>query len=127
MAVEQLSRREREILDILYAKEEATAAEVRLAMTGDPSDATVRTLLRILGEKGVVKYKRQGRHYRYRPVQLKKRAAKQAFRHVLNVFFGGSVEAALASHLSDPKTQFDQDELNRLRELISEAERGETT
>ena len=125
MGVEQLSRREREIVDILYVQEEATATEVRLAMTGDPSDATVRTLLRILGEKGFVKFKRQGRHYRYRPVQPKKRAAKQAVQHVLDVFFGGSVEQALASHLSDPKTSLQEDELNRLRELIAEAERRE--
>ncbi|WP_353620876.1 BlaI/MecI/CopY family transcriptional regulator [Rhodopirellula sp. JC639] len=126
MGADQLSRREREIVDILYAKEEATAAEVRLAMTGEPSDATVRTLLRILGEKGFVKHRRNGRQFRYRPVQPKRRAGKQAFRHVLDVFFGGSVEEALASHFSDPKTQLDEDQLARLRELISEAERRES-
>lgn len=125
MVAGQLSRREREIVDILYAKEEATAIEVRAEMTGDPSDATVRTLLRILGEKGLVKHRREGRHYRYRPVQSKNRAAKQAFRHVLDVFFGGSVEEALASHLSDPKSKLNEAQLVRLRELIAEAEQRE--
>lgn len=125
MGAQQLSRREREIVDILYAHEEATAIEVRLAMTGSPSDATVRTLLRILGEKGLVRHRREGRHFCYRPVQPKKVAANQAFRHLLDVFFGGSVEEALASHLSDPKADLDEEHLGRLRQMISDAEKRE--
>ena len=125
MRSERLSRREREIVDILYAQNDATAAEVRAAMSGSPSDATVRTLLRILVEKGFVKHRRVGRLYRYRPIQAKKQAAKLALRHVLDVFFGGSVEEALASHLADPKTELDDEQLRRLRVLISEAEKRE--
>ena len=127
MSGQQLSRREREIVDILYTKGDATAAEVRAAMNGDPSDATVRTLLRILGEKGLVKHRVDGRLYRYRPIQPKQRAAKQALQHVLKVFFGGSVEQALASHLADPKNEIDAESLQRIRELIAEAEqRGQS-
>lgn len=125
MKTQKLSRREREIVEILYAQEEATAAEVREAMSGSPSDATVRTLLRILGEKGCVRHRRVGRLYRYRPVQSKKQAAKAALNNVLDVFFGGSVEEALASHLADPKTDLDAEQLRRLRELISDAEKRE--
>lgn len=125
MRADQLSRREREIIDILYANDGATANEVRQAMSGDPSDATVRTLLRILGEKGFVKHRRQGRQFRYRPVQPKKHAAKQALQHVLDVFFGGSVEEALASHLSNPNAELDAAQLSRLRKLISDAETKE--
>lgn len=125
MGGEQLSRREREIIDILYANGEATAAQVRAGMSGSPSDATVRTLLRILGEKGVVKHRVAGRLYRYRPVQPKKRAAKQALDRVLNVFFAGSVEDALASYLADPRADLDAQTLKRLRLLISAAENRE--
>lgn len=123
MSRERLSRREREIVDILYAKEDATAAEVREAMSGEPSDATVRTLLRILGEKGYVKHRVEGRLYRYRPVQPKQQAARGALQHVLNVFFGGSIEEALASHLADPKTELDSETRKRLRRLLSDAEK----
>ena len=126
MALEQLSRREREIVDILYQKEEATARDVRLAMSGEPSDATVRTLLRILGEKGVVKQRRVGKQFHFRPVKAKKRVAKLALCHVLDVFFGGNVGAALASHLSDPKCRLDAAQIAQLRELIDEAENRET-
>ena len=128
MSRDQLSRREREIIDFLYANNgDATAAEVRSALRGSPSDATVRTLLRVLVEKGIVKQRVAGRLYRYRPVQPKKRAAKKAFEHVLDVFFGGSVEEALASHLADPKTELDAETLKRLRLLISEAEKRESS
>ena len=111
MGEAKLSRREREILDVLYAQGELTAAEVRAAISGSPSDATVRTLLRILVEKGLVK--------------PKKTAARQALRHVLHVFFAGSVEEALASHLTDPKTQLDEATRQRLRRMLSDAESGE--
>ena len=126
MAFEKLSRREREIVNILYQKGEATAREVRLAMSGEPSDATVRTLLRILGEKRVVKHRRVGKQFHFRPAQAKKRVARRALRQVLDVFFGGNVGEALASHLSDPKTRLGEDEIAQLRELINEAERRES-
>ena len=125
MSLDKLSRREREIVDILYQKEQATAREVRLAMSGDPSDATVRTLLRILGEKGFVKHRRVGKQFHFRPTHAKKRVAKRALRHVLDVFYAGNVGDALASHLSDPKTVLDDEQIAQLRELIDEAENRE--
>ncbi len=121
----KLSRREREIVNALYAGVELTAAEVRTAISGSPSDATVRTLLRILVEKGVVKQRVDGKLYRFRPVTPKKTAARQAFQHVLSVFFGGSVEEALVSHLTDPKTELDLATRKRLRRLLSDLESEE--
>lgn len=125
MGEANLSRREREIVNALYAGGELTAAEVRAAISGSPSDATVRTLLRILVEKGLVKQRVDGKLYRFRPVKPKKTAARQAFQHVLNVFFGGSVEQALACHLTDPKTELDPATRDRLQRLLSDLESQE--
>ncbi|TWU41079.1 BlaI/MecI/CopY family transcriptional regulator [Novipirellula artificiosorum] len=117
----ELSRREREIVDILYAAEEASAAEVRGAMANPPSDATVRTLLRILTEKDVVTHRMEGRRFVYRPQKAKSGAGKSALRRVLNVFYDGSVEDALAAHLTDPKIELDPSQIDRLRDLINDA------
>lgn len=117
----ELSRRERQMVDILFEREEATAAEIRLAMTDPPSDATVRTILRILEEKGVVKYRRDGKRFVYRVRRSKAGEGKKALRQVFHVFFGGSVEDALAAHLSDPKAKLDSDQLQRLRDMIDQA------
>ena len=116
-----LSRRERQIVDILYLTGEASAEQVREAMADPPSDATVRTLLRILIEKGVVKHRRDGRRFLYQPRKTKSGAGKSALRRVLDVFYSGSVEDALAAHLSDPKTKLDNEQIERLRELIEQA------
>ena len=117
----ELSRRERQIVDILFAMEEASAASIRESMTDPPSDATVRTILRILEDKGVVKHRRDGKRFLYRVRQSKAGEGKSAIRRLLDIFYGGSVEEALAAHLSDPKAKFDRDQLQRLRDLVDEA------
>ena len=117
----ELSRREREIVDILFAAEEASASAIRRSMGDPPADATVRTLLRILEEKGVVKHRRDGKRFLYRVCRSKSGAGKSAIRRVLDVFYGGSVEEAMAAHLADPKTRLDVDQLRRLRDLIDAA------
>ena len=117
----ELSRRERQIVDVLFEMEEASAASIRDGMTDPPSDATVRTILRILEEKGVVKHRRDGKRFLFCVRRSKAGEGKSAIRRVLDIFYGGSVEEALAAHLSDPKAKFDAEQLQRLRDLVDEA------
>lgn len=117
------SRRERQILDILFEAEEATAAQIRDAMEDPPADATVRTLLRVLLEKEAVTYRKEGKRFVYRPRKRKSTAGKSALKRVLNVFYGGSIKDALAAHLTDPKTELDDETIAELRALIDVAEK----
>jgi len=89
-------------------------------MPDELANATVRTQLRFLVEKGAVTYRRDGKKFLYRAVKPKKNAAKTALRSVLNVFFGGSIEDAVATHLADPKSKFNADQLERLKNSIKE-------
>ena len=117
----EFTRRENQILDILFEAEEATAAQIRNAMSGSPADATVRTLLRILEEKGAVTHRQDGKKYVYRPRKRKANAGKAAIRRVLDVFFDGSLENALSAHFADPSTVLDEAEIARLQNLIDGA------
>ena len=119
----EFSKRERQILDILFEASEATALQIREAMTSPPSDATVRTILRILEEKGAVTHRRDGRKFVFRPRKRKSTAGKSAMRRVLDVFYGGSIEDALSAHLMDPKTDLDRETIEKLSRLIAEAEK----
>ncbi len=120
-----LSKRERQIVEALYLFNEATAKEIGEALPDQPANATVRTILRILEEKGVVKHRQDGKRFIYRPAIPRSKAAKSALRRVLDTFFGGSVEDALATHLSDPKTKLDAEQIQRLRNLIDQHEKAE--
>jgi predicted transcriptional regulator len=124
MAVKQpngLSRRERQIMEIVYALESATAAEVRENMDDAPSKTAVRTFLRILEEKGHLKHIERGREYVYQPIQPRLRAGRSAFRRMLQTFFDGSLEKAVAAHLADNSSPLTADELKRLAKLIQQA------
>lgn len=101
----KLSRREREILETIYRLGECTANQIVSALDEDLANATVRTQLRSLERKGAVKHRTERRTFIYRPAVARKSAAASALRKVLEVFFGGSVEDALATHLADPKTK----------------------
>ena len=118
----EYSKREREILDILFEAEEATAAQIRQAMNEPPTDATVRTILRILEEKDAVTHRRDGKRFVYRTRKRKATAGKSAMRRVLDEFYGGSLQDALAAHLTDPKTKLDPEFMQELRQLIEDAE-----
>jgi predicted transcriptional regulator len=120
-----LSRRERQIMDILYERGAATAAEVLAALTDPPSNAAVRSLLRILEEKGHVRHVKKGMRYLYLPIQPRQRAARSVLRQVLQTFFGGSVEKAVTTLLSAPDSRLSEAELNRLAELIARSREGE--
>lgn len=116
---ETLSRREREILDILYAKGSATAAEVREAMAEAPSYSAVRALLRILEEKGHASHEAQGTRYVYVPSVPRERARHSALTRIVKTFFDGSAAQAAAA-LVDSGSLSDQ-ELERLSALIERA------
>jgi predicted transcriptional regulator len=117
------SRRERQILDILFESNEATAQEIRQSMEDPPTDATVRTLLRVLVEKEAVTYRKDGKRFVYRPRMRKSSEGKSALKRVLNVFYDGSLRDALAAHLADPKTKLDDETIEELRALIESAEK----
>ena len=121
---ESLSRRERQIMDIVYARGEASALEVHGDLPDAPSKTAVRTLLRILEAKGHLKHRAVGVKYIYRPSRPRGRAGRSALRRVLQTFFDGSLEKAVAAHLGDPAADLSDAELERLSEIIREARNG---
>jgi predicted transcriptional regulator len=120
---EALSRRERQIMDIVYARGEATATAVLADLPDPPTRTAVRTLLRILEEKGHLTHRQDGLTYVYRPSRPRARAGRTALRRVLQTFFDGSLEKAVAAHLGDSATDLSADELRRLADLIDQARR----
>src|SRR6266704_6305993 len=112
-----LSRRERQIMDVIYARGEAAAADVHAALPDPPSRTAVRTLLRILEDKGHLKHRQEGLAYIYLPARSRVQAAQSAFRRVLDTFFEGSLEKAVAAHLGDDAADLSAAELARLADL----------
>lgn len=117
-----LTRREREVMDIVHALGEATAARVRGAMEDPPTNAAVRSVLRILVDKGHLTYERDGPRYVYAP-SAPLRARRTALRHVLRTFFGGSVEGAVAALLELDEARLDAAERERIKRMIDRAAR----
>jgi len=116
-----LSRRERQIMDILFRRGRATAADVMEELPGDPSYSTVRTQLRVLEEKGHVRHEEEGLRYVYVPVVARHTARKSALRHLVETFFDGSAEKAVAALLGGEGSRLSEDELNRIAELVDKA------
>jgi BlaI family transcriptional regulator, penicillinase repressor len=116
-----LSRRERQIMDIIFRRSEATAQNVLGDLPDPPSYSAVRALLRVLEEKGHVRHNKQGAKYVYRPTVSRQSAARTALRQVLKTFFAGSAELAVAALLDVSDSKLSQDELDRLAQLIAEA------
>jgi predicted transcriptional regulator len=116
----QLSRRERQILDILYRLGTATAAEVTRQMHDAPTYTTVRGLLRVLETKGHIKHEMDGVRYVYSPVVSKSSAGTSVLTHVVRTFFNGSPSAAMAE-LIGSSSKMSDDELRRLARLIEQA------
>ena len=125
--VSRLSMRERQILDVIYAHREASIAQVFAELPNPPMRGALRTLLHIMEDKGYLSRRQEGRTVTYRPIQARGRAGRSAFDRVLDVFFNGSLEKAVAAHLSNPgrKTKPSVDELQRLADLIEQAKRKE--
>ena len=123
----RLSHRERQIMDVIYALGEASAAAVVAGMGAEaPTRDAIRTFLRILEQKGHVTHRKHGREFIYRPTHQRQRVGRSALRRVLSVFFDGSVEQALAAHLTGPRQERPTaEELQRLMDLIQKAKREE--
>ncbi len=118
-STQTLSRRERQIMDIIYRQGRAAAAEVLAALPDPPSYSSVRALLGILETKGHLQHVKDGPRYVYLPTRPRAAAARTALRSVMQTFFGGSVEQTVATLLSD--TPLSPDELARLSRLIDRA------
>jgi BlaI family penicillinase repressor len=117
----RLSRREQQILDIVYAHGNANAAEVRAGMHDAPTDAAVRTTLRILVAKGHLRIEQDGPRYNYKPTVARATAQRSALQHVLKTFFGGSTESALAALLDISPDELSDEDRRRMKKLIDKA------
>ena len=115
------SRRERQIMQILYERGSATVAEVREALPDPPTYNAVRRLIAILEEKGQAAHSELGGRYIYSPAQSWTQVSKSAIEQVIDSFFGGSVESAVATLLASRKTRPTDEELSRLEEMIQRA------
>ena len=118
-----LTRRERQIMDILYRRGRATAGEVMADLSGGPSYSTVRTQLRVLESKGHVRHQEEGLRYVYMPAVPRHTARKSALRHLVDTFFDGSTEKVVGALLGGEGTRLSEEELQRIAELVSKAKK----
>ena len=119
----QLGRRERQIMDIVIRFGRVTAAEVLDELPDAPTSSTVRTMLRLLETKGLVRHEWDGPRFVYSPTAHPDRLKRSAVKHLLSTFFDGSVEAAIASMLGDANKPASADELDRVAKLVADAKR----
>ena len=117
----KLSRREREIMDVIYRAGRATAAEVLDQLADPPSYSAVRALLRVLEEKGHLRHEEEGPRYVFAPTVPRARARQSALRQILHTFFDGSTEQAVAALLDLSSAKLSDDELARLSRMIADA------
>ncbi len=121
MPAPPLSRRERQVLDVLHRLGRASAADVREALDDAPSDSAVRTHLRILEEKGHIRHEVDGPRYVYLPVQTREAAGRSALRHLMQTFFDDTPTRAVAALLDEASSDLSTDDLDRLDDLIQRA------
>jgi BlaI family transcriptional regulator, penicillinase repressor len=117
----KLSRRERQIMDVLYQKERATAAEIHQAIPDPPSYSAVRAMLRVLEEKQHIRHEEKDLRYIYLPVVPKEKAGRSAVLHLIETFFQGSREQAVAALLNASAGSLTEEELNRMAALVEKA------
>ncbi len=117
----KLSRREREIMDILYRHERASAAEIHKSMADPPSYSAVRAMLRVLEEKKHIRHEEKDLRYVYIPIVPREKARRSAVAHMLETFFDGSAEQAVATLLDVSSRDLSQEDLDRLAALIEKA------
>ena len=120
-----LTKRERQIMDVLYRMGRATAADVLAALPGAPHYSTVRTQLRVLEEKGHVRHESDGLRYVYVPTLARHTARKAALRHLVDTFFEGSAAGAVSALLGRDAGRLSEDELDRIEALLKSARREE--
>ena len=118
-----LSRRESQIMDIIYALGEATAAEVLDQLLDPPRNASVRATLRTLEEKGYLKHRKEGRSFVYSPAISPEVAKRSMFRNIVNVFFGGSTPKTVTAMLNMSADELSNEDLDELSEFIEQAKR----
>ena len=116
-----LTKRERQIMDVLYRLGRATAADVLAALPGSPHYSTVRTQLRVLEEKGHVSHEEEGLRYVYTPAVPRAAARKSALRHLVDTFFDGSAEQVVAAVLGGEAKRLSDDDLKRIADLVAKA------
>src|SRR5436309_12793758 len=121
----QLSRREREIMDLIYRAGRATAAEVLEQLSDPPSYSAVRALLRVLEEKGHLRHEQDGPRYVFLPTVGRDKARRSALRQLVQTFFEGSTAQAVAALLGEPGANLSDEELDRLSHLIDQARKEE--
>lgn len=116
-----LSKRERQIMDVLHRRGQATAADITAALEDAPTNTTVRTLLRILVAKGHARFEREGKSYVYRPAADREEVGASMMTYVVRTFFGGSPAKAMAALLGRERESLSEAQLARLERLIAEA------
>ncbi|HEX3644697.1 MAG TPA: BlaI/MecI/CopY family transcriptional regulator [Vicinamibacterales bacterium] len=116
-----LTRRERQIMDVLYRRTRATAAEVMGELPGEPNYSTVRTQLRVLEDKGHVRHEEEGGRYVYAPAVPRHAARKSALKHLVETFFDGSAEQVVAAVLGGEASRLSDEELDRVSAMIDRA------
>ena len=123
MAAAHLSRRERQIMDILHRRGRATVAEVMAELSGEPAYSTVRAQLRVLEEKGHIRHEEEQLRYVYLPAQSHHAASRSALKHLLDTFFQGSPGQVVEALLGKDGTGVSRNELDRIAEVIERAKR----
>jgi BlaI family transcriptional regulator, penicillinase repressor len=123
MSSPHLSRRERQIMDILHRRGRATVAEVMTDLSGEPAYSTVRAQLRVLEEKGHVRHEEDGLRYAYLPAQSHRLASRSALKHLRDTFFQGSPEQVVEALLGKDGSNVSRDELDRIADVIERARR----
>jgi BlaI family transcriptional regulator, penicillinase repressor len=118
-----LTRREREIMDILHRRGRATAHEVLEELADPPSYSAVRTFLRLLEERGHVRHEQDGPRYVYMPTVARRDAQRSAMAHLVDTFFDGSVEDAVATLVESSKPKLSGEDLDRIAALITKAKK----
>ena len=121
-----LSRRERQIMDILFQRGSAAGFEIHEALPDPPSYSAVRAALSVLEKKGHIRHELQGLRYVWKPRVARESARRAALRHLVKTFFEGSVEQTVAALLDEASVKLEQRDLDRLREMIGKAEGGKS-
>ena len=119
--LQHLSRREREIMDIVFTKAEATLSQIPNDMHEPPTRPALRSILTILETKGHLKHRQEGREFIYQPIHSREKVGQSTLSRVIGTFFGGSLKQAVAAYLSDPKTSLKEEEIVELQAFIDQA------
>ncbi|MBX3417711.1 MAG: BlaI/MecI/CopY family transcriptional regulator [Pirellulaceae bacterium] len=118
---EELGARERQIMDVIYSLGEASVGDVHQRLADPPSYSAVRTMIRLLESKGLLRHRSEGNKYIYRPTQSRETASRRALRHVMATFFGGSAPDTVAALFENE--QLTKDDLRRIEAIIAAAKK----